>query len=181
MNEPATKTEAYIAEILDEILPLKNIIKQAHDNMDIRIGITQEIIDSHLSQAKLALAQHTQTVNQQSITIEKDLAHAKNELAHFTNSYLKTAVTQSLLDAHHALQLKPIRLNKQTVLSIILIASLTTGVIGGTIGTAVHYWSVKPLTPQQEQAIAQGQRLSQVWPHLDSQTQSALNKAFNAQ
>ena len=181
MNEPATQTEAYVAEILDELTPIHSIIKQANDDMAIRIGITQGIIDSHINQANQLLARYTLAAERQSFTIEQELAPAKTELAHLTNHYLKTAVTQSLLDAHHALQQKPVRLNKRIVLNTVLIASLTSGIIGGVMGFAAHYWTSDTLTLQQQQAIEQGKLLLHAWPRLDPQTKANIKKVINAQ
>ena len=181
MNEPSTPIEAYVAEILSEFVPIKSAIKQATDDMNIRIGITQQIIESHLEQANQTLALYTQNATYQSISIENELAQAKKELAHLTNRYLKSAVTQSLLDAHHQLQQKPAKPNKQTLLITVFIASLTSGFVGGILGLTSQYWSNAPLSPQQQQAMAQGQLLLQAWPNLDPKTQTALNKAINAQ
>jgi hypothetical protein len=139
MGEPSTYYEAYIAEILGDIVRLKGTIEHTHATMDRRIGITQEIIDTHLNEANKALQTYTKSASLQSNSIKNELASAKTELAHITNQYLRNAIKDGLIQAHFELQQRPYPFNKNALMRIALFASVTGCVIGALSASLVIY------------------------------------------
>lgn len=139
MGEPSTYYEAYIAEILGDIVRLKGTIDHAHASMDRRIGITQELIDTHLNEANKALQMYTKLASLQSHSIKNELASAKTELAHISNQYLRNAIKEGLIQAHFELQQRPYPFNKNALMRIAIFSSVIGCVLGALSASLIIY------------------------------------------
>ncbi len=139
MGEPSSHLEAYIAEILGDIVRLKGTIEYTHASMDRRIGITQEIIDTQLNEANRTLQIYTKSASLQSHSIKNELASAKTELAHISNQYLRNAIKDALIEAHFELQQRPYSLNQNVMFKIASLASVIGCVIGALSASLIVY------------------------------------------
>jgi len=82
--------EAYLSEMLGEVLMLNKELHQLREESMMRIGITQQIIDEQLTASREALHQYTQAAN-------AHFASKKQEIHDLASHQLKNAI----LDAHH--------------------------------------------------------------------------------
>lgn len=136
MNNPQTTNEAYVATILDDLSGLGREVEVLFSAVNVRIGITQEIIESQLIQANVSLIQFTQYHVDQSKHIENQLTQAKLELSTITNEYLTKAITKSLVDAQFKIeQTAASKRNEQLVLTALVSTSIAIIVSASLIGT----------------------------------------------
>ncbi len=84
--------DAYLQEMLGEVILLNKELSQLREESMMRIGITQQIIDEQLNQACKALEKYTQAAN-------AHFATKKEELRDVAEHELKKA----LIDAHKQL------------------------------------------------------------------------------
>lgn len=123
-NIPVDLKEAYLQEMQCEVVLLREEINRIFSESDIRIGITQEQIEKHLSQANEALNKYTQAANVHFSTTKKELKDiAENEL--------KETITKSFLEANK--QLLVLHKPKRNM-SDIVISAFVFSAIGLTIG-----------------------------------------------
>ncbi|EGU30968.1 hypothetical protein VII00023_20527 [Vibrio ichthyoenteri ATCC 700023] len=108
--------------MLGEVLLLNQELKELRDETTMRIGITQDMIDTHLTQGREALNQYIHAAN----------AHfnaKKGELADIAQNELKNA----LIDAHRQMAvLNPPKAGLNTLLTCALISAFTGAFIGIT-------------------------------------------------
>ena len=74
-NEQTLKNlkETYLHEMLGEVLLLNKELKTLREESMLRIGITQNIIDEHLSASRDALNQYSQAANAHFATRKAEL------------------------------------------------------------------------------------------------------------
>lgn len=114
--------EAYLQEMLSEVVSLNKELHQLRSDSMMRIGITQQIIDEHLTNGSAAFDKYVHAAN----------AHfnaRKEEL----RDIAKKEITKSLMDAHRELLiLNPPKMGiKNTILSAILSAFVAAFVGAG--------------------------------------------------
>lgn len=121
---PLDLKEAYLQEMQCEVILLREEIKEIHAESVVRIGITQEIIETQLNNANEALNKYTQAANVHFSTTKKELKDiAENEL--------KETITKSFLEANK--QLLVLHKPKRNI-SDIVISAFVFSAIGLTIG-----------------------------------------------
>lgn len=105
--------EAYLHDTLGEVILLNNELQQLRDESTMRIGITQQIIEEHLTSAREALNLYTDAANAH-FTVKKE------ELRDIADKELKTA----LVNAHRQLLTSnPPKLNTKHILLCVLLSS----------------------------------------------------------
>ncbi|OBU42127.1 hypothetical protein AYY26_20395 [Photobacterium phosphoreum] len=107
-----------------EVILFREELKEIHTESVVRIGITQEIIETQLNNANEALNKYTQAANVHFSTTKKELKDiAENEL--------KETITKSFLEANK--QLLVLHKPKRNI-SDIVISAFVFSAIGLTIG-----------------------------------------------
>ncbi|MCD9465107.1 hypothetical protein GLP30_18935 [Photobacterium phosphoreum] len=123
-NIPVDLKEAYLQEMQCEVILFREELKEIHTESVVRIGITQEIIETQLNNANEALNKYTQAANVHFSTTKKELKDiAENEL--------KETITKSFLEANK--QLLVLHKPKRNI-SDIVISAFVFSAIGLTIG-----------------------------------------------
>jgi hypothetical protein len=116
--------ETYLREILAETILLHEQLEEIRNGSMLRIGITQEIIETQLNNANEALNKYTQAANVHFSTTKKELKDiAENEL--------KETITKSFLEANK--QLLVLHKPKRNM-SDIVISAFVFSAIGLTMG-----------------------------------------------
>ncbi|MGR6830956.1 hypothetical protein [Aliivibrio wodanis] len=164
--------EAYIREILSEVILLQKKLTEIGGESQMRIGITQDIINTHLNHAAKALDNYTQAAN-------AHFSVTKQELKDIADNEVKTSITKSLLDAHHKLLLaNPPRIALQAVLMMTVVAALVGGIVGlGGGYIAYHAQNTNRLSVNEIQLIEQGRLLQQSFSTLSPATKQELEQA----
>ena len=167
-----TMQEAYTREILSEIFLLQKKLTEIGGESQMRIGITQDIINTHLNHAAKALDNYTQAAN-------AHFSVTKQELKDIADNEVKTSITKSLLDAHHKLLLaNPPRIALQAVLMMTVVAALVGGIIGLSGGyIAYHAQNTNRLSVNEIQLIEKGRLLEQSFSTLSPATKQELEQA----
>ena len=161
--------EAYIREILSEVILLQKKLTEIGGESQMRIGITQDIINTHLNHAAKALDHYTQAAN-------AHFSVTKKELKDIADNEVKASITKSLLDAHHKLLLaNPPRIALQAVLMMTVVAAMVGGIIGLSGGyIAYHAQNTDRLSVNELQLIEKGRLLEQSFSTLSPATQQEL-------
>lgn len=119
-NNTRDLREVYLREMLGEVLLLNKELKELRDETTMRIGITQDIVDTHLTQGREALNQYVHAAN----------AHfnaKKGELSEIAENELKNA----LVSAHkQLLTSNPPKMSMNTILSCVLISVVVSAFVG---------------------------------------------------
>lgn len=163
--------EAYMREILSEIILLQKKLTEVGNESTMRIGITQNIINEHLEHGSKALDNYTQAAN-------AHFSATKSELKAIADNEVKASITKSLLKAHkELLRANPPRINLAAVLKMTVIAALVGAVIGlGGGYIAYHVINTERLTPLESHFIKQGRLLTQSWETLSPSAQQELEQ-----
>jgi hypothetical protein len=161
--------EAYIREILSEVILLQKKLTEIGGESQMRIGITQDIINTHLNHAAKALDHYTQAAN-------AHFSVTKKELKDIADNEVKASITKSLLDAHHKLLLaNPPRIALQAVLMMTVVAAMVGGIIGLSGGyIAYHAQNTDRLSVNELQLIEKERLLEQSFSTLSPATQQEL-------
>lgn len=123
-NIPIDLKEAYLQEMQCEVILLRNEINQIFSESSIRVGITQEIIEKHLTQANEALNKYTQAAN-------LHFSAQKMEFKEIAEKELKSAI----VEAHRELlKSNPPKMSLNNILLSILISAIVSGFVGFTLG-----------------------------------------------
>ncbi len=138
----------------------------------MRIGITQDIINTHLEHGAKALDNYTQAAN-------AHFSATKNELKAIANDEVKSTITKSLIEAHHQLLLaKPPKIALRAVLMMIVVAAMVGGIIGLCGGyIAYHAQNTNRLSVNELQLIEKGRLLQQSFSTLSPATKQELAQA----
>ncbi|PSU67881.1 hypothetical protein C9J20_19550 [Photobacterium phosphoreum] len=178
--EPQNMKEALLANISTDINTLAvNIenftkqIEQINEEAQIRIGITQDIIEKQLEQGNATFDKYISAAN-------AHFSSTKNELKDVAGTEVKDAITRSLLEAHKQLLLSsPPRIGLRGVLTSTLLSACVAVVIGVSSGLITYQLSESnKLTMEEMQSLQQGRALTQSWSLLSPQTQKEINKAI---
>ena len=111
--------EAYLQGIQVEVILLNRELQQLRDESMMRIGITQQIIEEHLTLGLDALNQYTQAANAH-FTVKKE------ELRDIAEHELKTA----LIRAHKQLLISnPPKMNTKDITLCVLLSSTLSALV----------------------------------------------------
>ncbi|MGD6735513.1 hypothetical protein ACN08N_00110 (plasmid) [Photobacterium leiognathi subsp. mandapamensis] len=123
-NIPVDLKEAYLQEMQCEVILLREEVNRIFSVSDIRIGITQDQIEKHLSQANEALNKYTQAAN-------LHFSSQKMEFKEIAEKELKSAI----VEAHRELlKSNPPKMSLNNILLSILISAIVSGFVGFTLG-----------------------------------------------
>lgn len=121
MSEKGEKTvrEALLNEMYIQMIDIDDRLKSWEQELSMRTGITQDIIDKHLNEGVKALDKYTNAANAHFTMLKKELQlEAQSEI--------KKQITESLIDAHHQINKDKSKNNWKFGITICLLSVLLT-------------------------------------------------------